>query len=493
MAFFYLERVGTGQRRYFAPGIGSQALREEVVDSRGLPMGGFRAARLQEVERELIWEGVVPEPGLWQFVAELHGGRARAEPKRAYAKFVVAGKGQVLNRPGFVREVSGDVALRSDTIYYLGDELIVSDGATLTIEAGTLVEAWSPQAAIIVERGARIVAEGTREAPVVLTCTTPAGQRQPGCWGGLRVLGTARVTRQEGIAGSVLPADRAMYGGTDANDSSGSLRYVRVEFAGSGPVPGTPVPALGLYGVGSGTVLEHVQVHESLGDGLAWSGGTAACDYCVVSGSGGAGLARERGWRGAARHLYVQHGDRGTDGVRGGNDAKGWDLEPRSRPTLSNVTLVHSHRYGKRTRKGVGLRLGTGSAVMARSLLETGFGGGAIDAGSRSAQLFANGASAVQDALLYYNKGLRKADQVRGPIKSLVDFLDDDPKLQNVRYEANPDPRPEVGSPALLTGEASDDGEPSPEKRYIGAFAEENWLEEWTFFGAERDYVPEVD
>ena len=492
--FFYLERVESGDRRYFAPRIGSQALREEVVDSRGRPMGAFRAARLEEVERELIWEGAAPEPGLWHFVAELHGNGAKAEPRRAYAKFVVASKGQVLNRPGFVREVSGNLALRSDTIHYLGDQLIVNDGATLTIEAGTLVEAWSPRAAIIVERGGRIVAEGTREAPVVLTCTLAPPQRQPGCWGGVRVLGAAPVTRQEGIASDVLPADRATYGGTDAGDSSGSLRYVRVEFAGSGPVPGTPVPAMGLYGVGSGTVLEHVQVHASLGDGLALSGGTAACDYCVVSGSGGAGLAWKRGWRGAARHLYVQHGERGTDGVRGANDAEGWDQEPRSRPTLSNVTLVHSHRYGRRARKAVGLRLNTGSGVLARSLLVTGFGGGAIEAGSRSALLFEHGESAVENAILYWNRGTRRADQVRGLSESVVDFLVDDPKLRNVRYEANPDPRPKIGSPALLivgTG-ASEDGEPSPEKRYIGAFGEENWLEEWTFFGAEPDYDVQV-
>ncbi|MDE0222122.1 MAG: hypothetical protein OXJ90_22845 [Spirochaetaceae bacterium] len=485
--FVYLERAGGGQRRYLAPLAAAGELHPEPVDSRGLPEELASARTLTAADRTLAWEGEAPGPGLWRFVLELRPGSAdeqfegSEEPlrtRRAWAGFTVAERSRLLNRRGWDRELRADATLRSDTIYYLGHQLFVHDGATLTIEAGTVVKGWGDNTAIIVEPGGRIVAEGTREAPVVLTCSSAVGRRQPGCWGGLRILGRAPVTRLEGVAPGVLPAERAVYGGADGEGSSGALRYVRVEFAGAGGDPDDPqasAPAIGLYGAGSGTVLEHVQAHASLGDGFAFHGGTAACDHCVASNSAGAGLSWDRGWRGGASHLYVQHGDRGLDGLAGGNDEQGHDREPRSLPTLSNVTLVHTWPYGRRARKAVALRLFSGSGVTARDLLATRFFSGAIDACGRSALLFDEGESSVSGALLYLN-GFR---QLRGGIEGAVEFIRRQPKLRDVRDFPNPDPRPKAKSPAL-----PDEGD-----GYIGAFdREENWLEGWTVFGPESVY-----
>ena len=101
------------------------------------------------------------------------------------------------------------------------------------------------------------------------------GQPEPGRWGGPRILGRAPVTRLEDVAPDVLAAERPVYGGTDVEDSSGVLRYVRVEYAGAGGRPEAPAPAVGISGAGSGTVLDHVQARCSLGAGIAFSGGTA--------------------------------------------------------------------------------------------------------------------------------------------------------------------------------------------------------------------------
>ena len=513
--FVYLEQAGGGQRRYLAPLYGQATLRAEFVDHRGVPAGASTARSLLAAGKALVWEGPAPEIGLWQFVMDLRpegatGPDEEIDPereadrgiRRAWAKFAVARHGQLLNRRNFDREITSDLTLRSDTLYFLRHQLFVRAGATLTIEPGTVVQAYGRSAAIIVERGGRIVAGGTRAAPVVLTCSLPAGQREPGCWGGLRILGKAPVTRLEGLAGGVLPPDRPVYGGTDPRDSSGTLRYVRVEFAGAGAESGTSAPAIGFHGVGDGTAIEYLQAHASLGPGIAFAGGTAACDHCVASGSGAAGLAWERGWRGSASHLYVQHANGGAQGIDGASDDQGWDLEPRSLPTLANVTLVHSYPYGKREREAAGLRLRTGSGVTARDLLVTRFGGGAIDAGQRAALLFEEGVSSVSSSLLYRN-GFRP---LRGSLHrgtgTGIEFTDRDPKLRDVRYVPNPDPRLKPGSRALkeddpelpqaADGEADPDGEESEEPAepdYIGAFGkDENWLEEWTLFGPEADY-----
>ena len=351
--FVYLMRTGGGERRYLAPLSATGELHTEVVDHRGRPASTAPARSVFAASRELSWEGETPAPGLWQFVMELQPA-TEGQPddglfelwptRRAYAKFTVAERSQLLHRPGFDREVTADMTLRSDTLYRMGHRLFVHDGATLTIEAGTVVLAWGPDTAIIVEPGGRIVAEGTREAPVVLTCSSPVGQREPGCWGGLRLLGRAPVTRQQGVAPGVLPADRSVYGGTDADGLSGVLRYVRVEFAGATGDPEAPGPAIGLYGTGSATLLDHVQARHSLGDGFAFSGGSARCDHCVASASGAAGLAWQRGWRGAASHLYVHHGEGGTDGIDGRGDEDGYDREPRSHPTVEFLIISLKQR-----------------------------------------------------------------------------------------------------------------------------------------------------
>ena len=356
------------------------------------------------------------------------------------------------------------------------------DGATLTIEPGTYVQAWGPQTAIIVEPGGKILAEGTREAPVVLTCSSPVGYREPGCWGGLRILGRAPVTRLEGTVPGVLPVERAVYGGSDGEDSSGVLRYVRVEFAGAAAEPEASAPAIGLYGAGSGTVLDHVQARSSGGDGIAFSGGTAACSYCVASASGGAGLSWQRGWQGGGSHVYVQHGRGGRDGIAGAHDAEGHDREPRSHPTLSNVTLVHASPYGRHERRAVAVQLSTGSAIRAYDLVATGFGGGAVRASGRSRLLFLDGESSVYGAMLWING----TPQVPRGFADAVEFSERNPKLRDVRDFANPDPRPKVSMPVVryaLKVEAYD------REGYIGAFDwDQNWLDEWTVLGPESVY-----
>ena len=487
----YLERVGGRERRYLSPLFATDKLHSEPVDYRGIPVHVAPARTLAAADRKLSFEGGAPEPGLWQFVMELRPGAADEqveefeEPlrtRRAWAKFAVAERSELLNVRGFDREVRDELTLRADTVYYLQHQLFVQDGATLTIEPGTVVAAWGRQAAIIVEPGGRILADGTGEAPVVLTCAEPVGQRRPGCWGGLRILGRAPVTRLQGTAPGVLPNERAVYGGTDAEDSSGMLSYVRVEFAGAGADPGTAASAIGLYGAGSGTVLNHVQAHASAGDGFAFSGGTAACDHCVASGSSGAGLSWERGWRGGASHLYVQHSQGGGDGIFGGHDPEGHDREPRSRPALSNVTLVHAHPYGRRERRAVALRLSDGSGVKVHDLVATHFGGGALQAIGRSRLLFGERQTSVRGALLWLNGG----PQVPAPLADAVEFSALNPELRDVRDFANPDPRPK-SSLAIVMYMLKVDAH--RRAGYVGAFGwKQNWLEEWTVFGPESVY-----
>ena len=191
--FFYLENIETGRRFYFAPRTRSSTLWHEVVDQHGWFEGAWRPARIERVDAELAWQGRAPDPGLWHFVAEARSPGTTQVLKRAHAKFVVPQGGfRLVNRSGTERTLASDTLWTSDLVYYVGDRLYVAPGATLAIEAGTLIRGGGPGAAIIVREGGRIEVRGRREAPVVMTCGWyPVGQRPPGCWGGLQVRGTA--------------------------------------------------------------------------------------------------------------------------------------------------------------------------------------------------------------------------------------------------------------------------------------------------------------
>ena len=463
----YLQRVGSDQRTYLAPRADDDQPRSEPVDQFGRPEGAFRFRVPATVERQQTWQGPAPlQPGLWQFVMELHSRSDSVEPKRIWAKFTV-GPGHLYNRRGFQREVTRELTLTGDRTHYLGDRLVVRPGATLWLRAGTLLRAYGPSAEIVVEPGGRIVAEGTREAPVVLTCSAPVGQRAPGCWGGLRIHGRAPVTGGEGAAAK----------GDAWDDSSGSLRYLRVEFAGASPQQDTAAPALALHGVGSGTLLQHVQVRSSAGDGFAFVGGAAGCDYCLASDSGGHGLSWQRGFRGSLRHLYVWQGSGDGDAVHGRNLDSGPDRQPRSHPQLANLTLTAATGAAGRAGRGAGLRLQAGSALTATRLLVLGFArSAALVADPRSGQLFEDGASAVTDSIQHRNLRAHRGWSGAGVKFRTETTL----KLRNAGTDPNHDPRPKGSLEAL----EDSDGEAA----YVGAFGEENWLEEWTVFGPESVY-----
>ena len=491
--FFYRENIETGERRYFAGGAGLTALGEEVVDHYSMSDPAFRIASIEQVEQQLIWSGFVPGPGLWHFVAELRSPDTTQVLKRAHAKFVVARNSPVvLGEGGSETEIATDTTWINDTIYKLRGGVTVKSGATLTIEPGTVIQAMGADVAIIVEKGGRIVAQGRREAPVVITCDANVGERESGCWGGLIVRGNAPVDSDEETMNGTMSEMEPLYGGDDPDDSSGVLRFVRVEFAGGSSDAANRPASIGFHGVGSGTVIDHVQAHEGSGDGIAFRGGTAHCGFCVSSGSLHDSLDWAEGWRGTAQHVYIQQGPQGEHGIEAIDGSAGSSTLSPPRPAPYNVTLVGGASLDEQSASGDGIRLESGATLAARNVVLTGFGGSALDVqGDSVATFMAGGASSLRNAILHANGSLLGAAQIKGGVDSYIDFTDTDPMLRNIRYEGNPDPRPKNGSAALEFGASAippSDGTLSSTAEYIGAFGVKNWLEEWTFFGAESEY-----
>lgn len=490
--FIYRENIETGERHYIDAMVSSYVLRQDVADASGAGPDAWQASAIQSVTQRQIWNGTVPEPGLWQFVVEYRSPDVTQVVKRAYAKFVVAlDPSHVMGADGLDTEISTDTTWNNDTIYTIRHQVFVNAGATLTIEPGTLIQAAGQNAVIVVERGGKIMAEGTRRAPIVMTCEAEVGLRESGCWAGLIILGNASMTRGTGLAEAVIPETRGAYGGNDDMDSSGVLRYVRVEFAGVDFNPETQPNAFGFHGVGAGTVIDHIQAHEGEDDGIEFFGGTADCMYCVSNGAKDDSLDWAFGWRGRAQYVFIQQDPNGDNGIEADNDSSGFDRTPRSAPQLYNVTMIGGLFQDTASTSGDGMRIRVGTQINARNVILMGFGGDAVDVRDNSTGFFEGGQSSIENSIITANGDNEGDAQLAGVMADDVGYLDQDPQLVNVRYEANPDPRPMIGSPALVFHNAATDGatlglDPSD---CIGAFCGgDNWLEEWTFFGDEADY-----
>lgn len=240
--------------------------------------------------------------------------------------------------------------MTADTTWILQGRVAFGDDereTQLTVQAGTTVLGEVGNGAhLLVRRASRIVAEGRPDAPIVFTSLAPAGARARGDWGGVILHGRAPINgcpdqSVECIADA--PTSTGPYGGDLPDDDSGSLRYVRIEFAGAATGPDTNLNGLTLNGVGRGTRIEHVHLHSSADDGLEIYGGTVDLRHVFVSGAADDGLAWHDGWSGRAQFLVVQgYADVADNGLEAENNADDHDALPRSNPTLSQVTLVGS-------------------------------------------------------------------------------------------------------------------------------------------------------
>ncbi|XZF14007.1 T9SS type A sorting domain-containing protein [Chitinophagaceae bacterium MMS25-I14] len=158
--------------------------------------------------------------------------------------------------------------------YLLKGYVYVTAGATLTIDSGCIIKGdKATKGALIVERGAKLMAIGTATAPIVFTSNQPAGSRSYGDWGGIILCGKAPNNWNGGQA-QVEGGPRSLYGGTDPHDNSGQMSYVRIEFPGIAFSPNNEVNGLTFCSVGDATQIDHIQVSYSGDDSYEWFGGT---------------------------------------------------------------------------------------------------------------------------------------------------------------------------------------------------------------------------
>ena len=247
----------------------------------------------------------------------------------------------------------------------------MTSGTTLTIPAGMVIEATASgsDVYIAISNGAQIIANGTANSPIILTSDSAAPQA--GDWGGLILLGDAPINSVTGSATATSEIASLPYGGTDAVDNSGILRYVRVQYSGGSADGQSENNGISFYGVGNGTTVEYIQVFEGKDDGVEFFGGTVNVNYVSVVNAQDDSLDWTEGYSGSITNAHVTHGAEHDKGIEadGYNTDIGNNSSPLfwSKPTVTNLTIVGN---GSGTgNEAIRLRAGT-QGVFSNVLLE---------------------------------------------------------------------------------------------------------------------------
>lgn len=325
-------------------------------------------------------------------IATLSGSLRSAYSPEASAATTAPGTGGTITLSG---NITSNRTLDRDTTWVLSGFVKVASGVTLTIESGTRIvgDQATAGSALFILRGARIDAQGTAAAPIVFTSQKAAGSRARGDWGGLIIVGNGQINRSGDIIveGSNAPAvpnagTGVIYSnGTAAGDSesSGTLRYVRVEFAGYAVAMAQELNSFTFAAVGSGTTLEYLQSLMGLDDSFEWFGGMVNGRYLVSYESGDDHFDAAEGYRGKNQFLIAFQSTRGDPG---GSDPQGFEVDgcsgtgcnapagdvaesshPHNMPVFANFTMIGTGdiaNVGSSGGIGMVLRRGTGGTYI---------------------------------------------------------------------------------------------------------------------------------
>ena len=342
---------------------------------------------------------------------------------------------------------------------------------------------------LVIRRHSKIMAEGTADAPIVMTSSKAAGSRQRGDWGGLIVNGNARLNAcADGGSESTFceaygEGATGWYGGDDDTDSSGVLKYVRVEFAGTLVSPDNELNGIAFQGVGSGTEIDYVQVHMNADDGVEFFGGTAQAKHLLITGVGDDAMDWTDGWRGKAQFVILQqYADASDNGIEADNNGEANDATPRSAPTLSNFTIIGSPSSSS---SDVGMLIREGTAASLHNMLVTGMNESCVDVDhDETFAQITSGALTIEHSMLNcetsFDLESDDPENVETWFNGGVGNVLADPVLTAPYNETTPGFAPGSTSPVLGAGMAPTDSF-FEAVDYIGAMdATHDWTAGWT-------------
>ncbi|MBV1859967.1 MAG: hypothetical protein KUG77_16260 [Nannocystaceae bacterium] len=391
---------------------------------------------------------------------------------------------------GISADIEGDMLLTCDTVWVLEDIIFVR-GGTLTVEPGTTIKG-TEGSALVIEQDSTIVAEGTADAPIVMTSIQAEGARGRGDWGGLVLLGSAPTNLEGGVGQAEGFSNPPAYGGADASHNCGSLSYLRVEWAGFAIAEGSELNGITFYACGTDTSVSYVQVHMGADDGIEMFGGDFDADHIVVTGAEDDSIDCDQGFQGSLQYVFIQQDPAiGDNAFEWSNQGTDFSATPTTSPSVANATVIGSGSGGDKS-KGLTLKEGT-EAALVNSVFGN-FTNELVFLQNLETQRVAEGGGVVIEGNVLFDSGAPGVDDEDGSditwtAAYLQSFLDDggniegDPMLGSVQW-GSPDIAPMAGSP-VETG-AVDPGAGFEATDYVGAVEPggDNWTLGWTNFAS---------
>lgn len=406
--------------------------------------------------------------------------------------------------------ITTNTTLTADKVWTLEGYVRVLDGATLTVEPGTIVKGKKAAAginssALIIERGGKIIADGTAENPIIFTSSQLVGSRSIGDWAGIIVCGRAGTNISGGVGqyeSGILGADVAQYGSATPvdNDNSGIIRFVRIEYAGVQIQQDKEINGLTLCAVGSGTVVENVQVSYGGDDAFEFFGGTVNCKNLIAYRSTDDDFDFEFGYRGTIQFAISMKDPNIADAAGASNGIEcdngvGEADQPYNKPVLSNFTFIGPGAGANdKHNSGVLFRKGT-QFVLVNSIIVNHLKGGVEIATAQAGAFVAAGQSVLKNNLVFaIANPFKVSSSAFGGDAAAFTALATDPANGNTILAdaaaagitsidlANPNPTLTATSPAK-TG-ASFTGLPASFQQvtYRGAADTNNWAAGWSNF-----------
>lgn len=376
----------------------------------------------------------------------------------------------------------------------------VTNGATVTFEPGCIVKSDITQkGALIIERGAKLIADGKRDNPIVFTSGKDPGQRTPGDWGGIILLGKAPTNRPLDPAPTIEGGVGRQYGGTDPNDESGILRFVRIEYAGIAAEPGSEINGLTCGGVGSGTILENIQVSFGNDDAYEFFGGTVNAKNLIAFATADDDFDFDFGYVGKIQFAvscrkadFVDAGDAGN-GIECDNDGSGTSANPRTRPQLSNFTIVGPNDAAAAANHNFSNRWRRATQFVLRNSILAGHpdGGFSMESDATITDYYVNGLSEFKNNLIHAGTAIYKSGntaiatssqlQTKAESEGCITYTDPaNIKLTSPFYSTAPNFLPLAGSPALSGSSFTGMNAFFTATTYVGAFGTVDWTSAWT-------------
>lgn len=414
--------------------------------------------------------------------------------------------------------ITGTRQFVKDSVYILQGQINVS--GTLNIAAGTIIKGDKlTKGCMIILPTGTINAIGTAAEPIVFTSRKEPGDRAPGDWGGLVLVGKAPVNQSNAtVEGLSSPVDygTSAYADRDENHSSGTLKYVRIEFAGVALQPDKEINGLTMCAVGKGTTIEHIQVSYCGDDSFEWFGGNVNCKYLISYLGIDDEFDTDYGFSGKVQFVLGVRNPRTADvsksnGFESDNDGSGSAANPKTSPIFSNVTLIGPFKttsdgnVSSDYASGMHLRRNTSLSVF-NSVFAGWNTGLLLDATTTYANA-TSGSMAIQNVALVGTKGTAINGANGVTAAEALSFFETagfgnkiiatvaDAKISNSFYNASKTGTealpnsflPETGSPLLGAGAFThaklQDAFFDKSATYMGAFGATDWTKEaWVNF-----------